>query len=261
MKYQFRIVLLFAIFYYGINNSIVAQPKVEFNCVSNFIEVDNFGNIYAVNQTELIKYSLTGKLLHRYSNQINGVITSVDVTNPLRIVLFCRESNTITFLNQQLAPIAEPIDIYDITGVEAENAGASTEGGFWMYSAENQSAMLFNKQLKKIQESQNLSNWVKADSIKYIKEQNQKLYLVLPQKVVVLDLFGSYLSTIHFNDAKNIRVGVNKISYQKNGVLFVYDMLLKAETEIDIRFAKGATYSFYYNNSVYVVGKSRIMVF
>ena len=236
MYHLIYIVLSISVCLGGVVNSTYAQPKLKIDCESDFIDIDNLNNIYVVNQSELSKYNSSGQLLFTYSNRINGEISSIDVTNPLRVLVFCRESNTITFLNRQLSEITQTIDIYDINGVEADNACASAQSGFWIYSSINQSVMLFNNQLTKLQESENLSYWLHADNIKQIKEQNQKLYIVLPERVVVLDLFGLYLTTIHLTDAKNIKLGKDKISYQKGNKLFYYDLVLKTDVEIPIEY-------------------------
>lgn len=259
MNYLLNIIIVLYLFN-GLAYGAIAQSKIEINSESTFIEVDNIDNIYVVNQTELIKYSPDGKFLYRFSNKINGIITSVDVTNPLRIVLFCRESNTITFLNQQLSPITQPIDIYDIKGIEAASVGASTEGGFWIYSIDNQSAMLFNRQLKMIQESQSLSYWINGEDIEFIREQNQELYLVMAQRVIVLDLFGSYLTTVHFNGAENIKININNISYQKDGKLFVYSLSLKNEVEITIPTVENTNSIFYHKKHIYVNTDKKVYI-
>lgn len=256
-----KIIVLSIIIQIGVKNVVLSQPKIEINCISDFIEIDNLNNIYVINKTDLIKYNSAGEILYRFSNQINGLITSVDVTNPLRIVVFCRESNTLTFLNQQLAPISGFIDIYSTMDIEAENAGASTAGGFWVYSIDNQNIMLFNSQLQRVQESQNLSYWIKGDSIKLIREQNQKLYLVLPQRVVVLDLFGSYLTTIHLTNAINIKISGDKLSYIKDDRLFVYNISLKNEVEKTVPITTNANAIFYNKNKTYIVTTNKINIY
>ncbi len=261
MNNIFRTIILFSVFYYGISNSVIAQPEVEFNCICNFIEVDDFGNIYAVDQAELKKYNPNGKLLYRYSNQINSNITSVDVTNPLRIVLFHKESNVVTFLNRQLAQISSPINIYDATEFEAAVVGASSEGGFWMYSVDIQSIMLFDSQLKKVQESQNLSGWLNNSDVSFIREKNQKVYLGIAQKVLIFDMFGSYITTIHFADAKHLKFGLGQISYSKKSRFFVYNLLLKNEIEKAVPVVEGFKKLFYFNNHFYVITNGMLSIF
>lgn len=260
MRYLLRIVILSSILISGFIN-VYGQPKLEINCAVSYIEVDNLKNIYVVSETELTKYNSLGKILYRFSNKINGEITSIDVTNPLRIILFHRESNTITFLNNQLSKITQSIDIFSVIGIEAANAGASTQGGFWIYSVDNQSVMLYNSQLKMIQESQSLSYWIKGDDIKDIREQNQKLYLVLQERVVVLDLFGSYLTTIHLNNALSIKISANRISYMKDKKLYFYNLSLKNDIEIAIPVEVGENSIFYFEEQIYIISNNKILIY
>ena len=106
-----------------------------------------------------------------------------------------------------------------------------------------------------------MSYWIKGDSIKLIREQNQKLYLVLPQRVVVLDLFGSYLTTIHLTNAINIKISGDKLSYIKDDRLFVYNISLKNEVEKTVPITTNANAIFYNKNKTYIVTTNKINIY
>ena len=116
-----------------------AQSLTTIFKTADFIEVDKQKNIYLVDGVEVSKYSPVGEFLYSYSNKMNGVITTLDVSNPLRLLVFWEGSNRVAFLNQQLAPISEPVNLYTIANMEISNAGASSNGGFWAYNLEFQS--------------------------------------------------------------------------------------------------------------------------
>jgi len=197
----------------------------------DFIEVDNMENIYSTKGSELKLYNPKGEFLYRYSNKINGVISCLDATNPLRIIVFYKESNTVIFLNQQLSPISDPIDIYESANIDVLKVGISTGGSFWAFSSDRQSLILFSSKLEKTQESQNLRDWIDGKSIEFIREQNQKVYLGLSNKVLVFDTFGLYITTLHFDGVQNIKMVGDKISYIKGQSFWVYNPLLKNEVE------------------------------
>jgi len=256
MKYI--LVVLFLTVY----NVTHCQLKIKTDEKITFAEVDNIGNIYVVTKTLLSKYNTSGVFLYNFSNNINGEISSIDVTNPLKILIFYKESNIICFLNQQLAPITNSIDIYDIVNAEATVACSSHEEEFWIYSRETQNVILLNNQFQKIQESQNLNSWIQQSEIHQIKEQNQRLYLTLSNKIIVLDIFGSYIKTLHFKDASQINLNTNNtITYVVDNKIFIYNTLSKTTKEIySINTNNNLKQILYHNNKIYTVYNKDIVI-
>jgi hypothetical protein len=82
---------LFRIFFFCILfcpfGTAIAQTQI-LDANADYITLDPFGNIYAVRETQLTKFSPQGKLLFNYSNHTLGVISSIDVFNPMKIMLF-----------------------------------------------------------------------------------------------------------------------------------------------------------------------------
>jgi hypothetical protein len=227
---------------------------------ADFIELDNLENIYVVKGSELIKYNSAGEFLYRYSNKIHGVITSLDATNPLRIILFYNESNTLAFLNQQLALISDPIDIFDVVNIQVSAAGASNQG-FWVFCIDRQNIMLFNSKVETIQESQNLSAWIKGENIQFIREHNQKIYLGLNGRVLVFDVFGLYLTTLHFEGSQFLKMIGDKFSYLKGKEIWVYNPELKSEVGYLAPNFVESKAVYCYKNRIYLINKKGISIF
>lgn len=70
--------------------------------------------IYAWNNDRLDQYSSDGKLLQHYSNPSMGYISKVDASIPTKIMVYYEESNSIVLLNNKLAPIGNPINLFDL---------------------------------------------------------------------------------------------------------------------------------------------------
>src|SRR6476659_8841896 len=69
----------------------------------DYFKADNLNNVYMIKDDELIKYLPDGRFFRRYSNLKLGTITSVDVTNPLKILVYYRDFQQIIFLDNQLS--------------------------------------------------------------------------------------------------------------------------------------------------------------
>ncbi len=253
--------ILFIFLFGYLAQDTFAQPLVEIKCSADFIDVDKLENIYVINGAEIIKYNPKGKVLYRYSNKMSGPITSIDVTNPLRILVFYREANVFVFLNQQLSRLSDPIDIYEIAGSEASIVGASSEGGFWAYSIERQSVLLINHQWIKTQETQNLNSWVGGAEILFLKEYNQKVYVGLANRVLVFDMFGLYLTTQHFNKARSLKMVVNRINYVQNEMLYSFDPQFKTEDAYNLPVNSNTDNVFSYKDRIYVLNDFGVLIF
>ena len=73
-----------------------------------FFTTDNLQNIYAVTDDfKVVKYDSSGQLLHTYSNKSLGQPTSLDVSNPMKLMLYYKDFSTIVWLDNTLSEITE----------------------------------------------------------------------------------------------------------------------------------------------------------
>lgn len=227
---------------------------------TTFIDIDLQGNLFLCYRTSLSKFDSNGKLLYTYSNAILGDISSIDVGNPLRILLFYNESNTLVFLNQQLAEIGDPIDLTLLTNGEPINAAMASNGGFWLYDAASYTLNQFNNNRILMRQSENLSYLLNSEQPIYIVEQNKQVYLQTPTKVFVFDAYASLLHTLPINSPNKISIEkqsvisfsnmtfteFNPVTHEtrnktitqyptvKNAILFKSMLILQLESEVDI---------------------------
>ncbi len=207
-----------------------AQSTIDINQVANFIDIDSQGNIFLVNDIELLKYNQEGKLLYRYSNAINGSITSIDVTNPLRILVFYKESNAIIYLNQQLAKITDAIQIDDLSGIEATIVASSSKGGFWAYDALTMTLLFFDNNRIMQKQSVNLAGYLNGEEPLYLVEQLQSIYLQTKNKILVFDIYGNLIKTLPFSSINKIRVVENSLHALDTSGIVNYNLLSKEKT-------------------------------
>ena len=71
----------------------------------NIKAVDNFNNIYSIENNELIKSSYVKN--YYYRNSLYSNISSIDVRNSLKIKLFYEDSNTLVVLDNKLSEISK----------------------------------------------------------------------------------------------------------------------------------------------------------
>ena len=72
------------------------------------MNVDDLGNVYVVrSNNSLVKFTETGDSSTFYRSVLNGDIGSVDVTNPLRVVVYSPSYAKVILLDRMLAPTNE----------------------------------------------------------------------------------------------------------------------------------------------------------
>ena len=119
-------ILFFALY------TAVAQMQIP-NVKADFIQIDPYGNIYAVKESQLSKFSLQGKLLFTFADLKLGAISSIDLFNPMKIMLFYQDAGMIIFLNEQLALINKPLSLFDAGYFNISLASYSTDNKIHIY--------------------------------------------------------------------------------------------------------------------------------
>lgn len=231
MLRKFVVLIILSFIVSGLN----AQSLFTINEPADFIEIDQQQNVYLVKGAVLKKFSKEGKLLFSYSDKINGLITQIDVTNPLRVLVFMEQSNKLVYLNQQLTPIGDVVDVYNSLGLEISALGISSKNGFWAFNYDRQSVVCVNNAWQVIAETPNLIEWLQNDKVLFIREINQNVYIALNEKVLVFDSFGSYLTTIHFKDCSKFSVSGTQFTYEKNKAIFVYNINTRVEQLVNTK--------------------------
>ncbi len=108
------------------------------------IAVDPQGNIYAVNDATLYKYAPDGTLLYTYNDNMLGHISSIDVDNPLKIMLFYHDAGFIIFLNDKLSPIGDKVNLFSKGLTSIGLATYSTRNELILYDESNTDLILLD---------------------------------------------------------------------------------------------------------------------
>lgn len=140
------LLLLFACFI-----SVVSAQNKKTNILSTshftidadeFLGYDSFGYSYQ------IKNNLFSKIkeneVFEYKNVSLGKITKADILNPLKIVLFYEDFNSVVLLDNQLNKIAEINFSQNSIPIVVTAIGMSSQNQLWIYNALNQQIGLFD---------------------------------------------------------------------------------------------------------------------
>lgn len=107
-----------------------------------FIGLDNYKNTYFIKDRVLHKQGPDGNFL--FNDLQLGRITSVDIINPLKIVVFFQDTNTVVLLDNKLSEI-ERINFNNLP--QFFNVSTATNAGnnsLWLFNVDTQQLELYN---------------------------------------------------------------------------------------------------------------------
>ncbi len=104
------------LFFFLFSLNISFTQEIETKLISTtplqadtFIGIDDFENIYFLKNNILYKKRANDTI--NYSNVLLGKINSVNIQNPFKIVIFYRDFNSITLLDNNLNELTNRIDL------------------------------------------------------------------------------------------------------------------------------------------------------
>jgi len=210
--------------------SISAQTQI-LSVTADFIKLDPYGNLYAVNKSQLYKLSPQGKLLFSYSDNRLGIISSIDVFNPMKIMLFYHDSGTLLFLNEQLAPIREPISLFDANYLTVSLASYSAANQIHLY--DNVSKHLYTLDFFMREICRTPISFPSFNPITIYELEDKNLALHDPESGIFLfDAFSTFNKLIPIITSRPVSVTSEIIYYSNDDELIIYNYkTMAAETQ------------------------------
>lgn len=204
---------------------------------ADFFTTDNLGNTYLIKGEEIKKYSQTGDLLKIFSNKTTGKITSIDVTNPLRILVFYKDFATILIIDDLLSQNGDPMNLQDYSLEQSDVICTSFNNGIWFFNRENMELIRLDESFKPVVNTGNLNRLLGADfKPNFILENNGYLYLNNPDNgVFVFDIYGTYFKTIPIKGLQHFQVKDNFMFYYMDGILRSYNIKDLTQKELPFK--------------------------
>jgi hypothetical protein len=229
----------------------------------NFFIGDNLGNTYLVNEDEMLKYLASGKFFARYSNLKLGSITSVDATNPLRLLLYYRDFQQIVFLDNQLSKNSEAVSLEQLGFEQTDLVCGAANNGFWIYNKQNNELIRFDDELKKVSSTGNLKQVLKSDvSPNFMLEHNGYLFLNCPSTgIYVFDIFGAFSRLIAIKQLSQFQVSEDILYFQKDSAFCSYNFKLFDEACQSMPLPAPGIIARYYNKDLYCSYRDSVLIY
>lgn len=210
------VIILLSIFF--LNSAAQSKEKLIAKDVS-FYKVDDIGNVYYVDKLNtLTKYEPNVPRYIKYADVKSGRIHSIDISNPLRVVVFYADQFIVKFLDVNLTEINsfKVKDVYPEGWIRL--VCSSNNNGIWMYDELSRKLIKVGEQL--ITQFQTGDLYLvtrKKINPNFMIEFGDELFLNDPKNgLMVFDLFGGYKKTINIQSSSSLQ-------FKNEGIYFSSD--------------------------------------
>lgn len=212
-----------------------------------YIGFDGLGNNYYIKDNVFSKQNEIQSW--EYKNVSLGKITSVDYINPLKIVVFYEDFNTIITLDNQLNEI-QKLNLFDIdNSIFASKIGIASQDQFWIYNSLTQQIMLFYY-LKNT--FKNIGNPIQ-ESIKYTQSDFNNFYWIDEiNNWYAIDVFGKVTLLANIPPFEKIQIIDNeKLLFSRDNILYCLNN--KTKTVYEIEIVEKSFQNYYYKDQILAI--------
>jgi len=193
-----------------------------------FAEVDNLGRIYVLDdKNRIINYKPDLTEQYRFANTRSGQVTTLDVTNPLKVVAFYDDFNQVKVLDNTLSIINE-LNLAD-KFADISACGVTNDGHLWVFDPVQFKLIKINDSGVKVMESSNVNDFGMVDvKITDIREKGNFVVLCDRNKgFYIFDNLGQYLYFFESKDIKSFQFDGRNIYYYTSTGLKSYSVKFK----------------------------------
>jgi len=197
---------------------------------------DPLGNTYFIEDEKLTKHIPDKDKKHTFSNSEFGVISQLDVSDPMRLLIYYENFNTILFLDNNLSTLLSPISLDEIGHENTRLVCSSEKGGFWLYDEQSGQLFSYNEDLHLVNKSISIHSITEGEiAPNLLLEKGGKVYMNLPDfGILVFNHFGGYLHTIPLINLQTFQIINQKVVYYNKNAIFEYSPVSQETTSFDI---------------------------
>lgn len=188
------------------------------------VTADLQGVVYLTDESTLDSYTPDGQWQRNYSEQTAGNITTVDAGIASKILVFYRESGSIILLNNELAPIGSPLNLFDKSLMTVSLAAMGNSNIIVLYDEANQDLILTDLGLN-IQSSNHITfpGEFYPSNMQVVPEHRIAL-LDTAHGICLFDFFGTFEREIPISGIQQMQLMKDRIVYLRDGQLWRYEL-------------------------------------
>lgn len=208
---DFSSALFMYFFFISCNCPVFSQNvlpiKYDISVRTKFADVDNMGRLYVVTpENSVIHYDITKAEKFRYTNRRSGDITHINLSNPLKIMLYAKDFGQVIILDNTLAEV-DIFNLFDFGFTEISAVGVSNDDSYWIYDPLRFRLLKISRSGRIIHESANLMDFgIMKPYVTKIIESGNHVVLFDPQHgFYIFDNFGQFIRVLPIHHVKSFR--------------------------------------------------------
>ncbi|MBE9489938.1 MAG: hypothetical protein IMY67_06565 [Bacteroidetes bacterium] len=191
------------------------MDKTQLNA-DTFIGIDSYNDTFYIKDQVL--YKKTENNLFNFKEFQLGTIQSVDIINPMNIVVYYADFNTVVLLDNKLAEI-ERIRFNDLSEfINTSTATLAANTSLWLFNIDAQQLESYNYRSKnKVLVSQPINGEVLSQTSNY-----NFCFVLTDEKIRSYNIYGSLLTEIdHVGFEKIVQLNENLIALKDNELYYI----------------------------------------
>ena len=225
----------------SIKAQFISTQKIN---ADEFVGFDGLENLYYIKDNTLFKKNKSE--LWQYKNVYLGNLTHVDIQNPLKIVLFYENFNTIIMLDNQLSETQKINFSKNNEPIIVAVAGNASQNKLWIYNSISQQIGLFDYLNNNLQ---SITTSIQGNFKYYNSNLNSFYWIDDKLNTYSCDIFGKITSLGKVSDFNQIQVVSSQIIiFSKDGKLYLQD--LSKNSFYTIENIEKSFKNFYYKDQI-----------
>ena len=208
------------------------------------VQVDRLEKIYVLYSDNTLDINNNlGLPTYTFANNQKGRISSVDVSNPLKVLVFFKDFGIVSVLDNTLSDVSS-IAMNEFGYDDVRTVAGSNDNNIWIYDAAQYRLIKIDNEGNELLASINLTELELNDLNPVdIVESGNKVYVVDEEiGIVVFDNFGQFIQLLPITGLREVFIDRDVILYQKGKDLVSYNPLLIDNTNVDLSEIKDTSY-------------------
>ncbi|MDD2195731.1 MAG: hypothetical protein PHW91_00960 [Bacteroidales bacterium] len=197
---------------------------------SQKVSYDNLGKYWLIEDNRIVCVSESDRLKPTFSRIVLGNPTSVDASDPFKILVFYQNTQTVAIISNDAVLIGKPVELFQFNIGEASCSTRSSLGGIWLAIQGAQKIIRLDKHLKQTEQTIKLPSRYAKFAVIQITEYNGELYVGLEDgSVVAFDTYGALVHEYTYEPFSNFLIDKNRVFIAKKGEVFEYSLFNSQE--------------------------------
>lgn len=216
-------------------------------------QVDDLGYIYTIEDFSVIKFNDRGDTLFVFSRMDLGEVSQLDVSNPLRPLVFYKETSNLCVLDNTLSE-QRLLSFWNNNFGMVEMIASGVSQQFWVYDAINKELLLVDERMDIRARSGYLPGVTGIDiDFAGMAERHEQLFIADSNfGIWVFDRFGTLTHRLPISGIQGIRAHADAIIVCANQEFWKYSYETRGIEKLDVKAdhfdqVKGKQYFFQQN--------------